>query len=76
MKHLKVVFESVKSSQIREVGHDKENETLYVRFRNGKMYSYALVSAETYKEFKSAESIGSYFHKNFKMNSELMIKQI
>ena len=69
-----VKFEPVKSSQLKEVGH--KDDVLYIRFKNKKLYSYAPVTAEKFLEFKSAESVGSYFHKNFKMNSELIIKPL
>lgn len=73
MNHKKVFFEPVKSNQISEVGYVAEDLTLYIKFRNNKMYSYAPVSPEDYKSFKESESIGSYFHTNFKMNSKLKI---
>lgn len=68
-----VPFETVKSSQIKEIGH--LGETLYIRFRNGKLYSYSPVTKEKFDEFKKAESVGSYFHKHFKMNSKLRIQK-
>ncbi len=71
MKNVK--FQPVKSSQIKEIGHVQD--TLFIRFRNNKLYSYAPVTAEKFEEFKSAESIGSYFHKNFKMNFKLKIER-
>ncbi|MEX0313432.1 MAG: KTSC domain-containing protein [Allomuricauda sp.] len=49
--------------------------TLYIRFRNNKLYSYSPVAKEKWEEFKKAESIGKYFHANFKMNSELKIEK-
>lgn len=65
-----VIFEPVKSSQLKEIGH--RDDVLYVRFKNNKMYTYSPVSVEKFEEFKAAESIGTYFHINFKMNSELV----
>lgn len=70
---LTVEFTPVKSSQIKEVGH--KQETLYIRFRNNKLYSYLPVTKAKFEEFKKADSIGAYFHKEFKMNSKLLIKQ-
>lgn len=66
-------FKPVKSSQLKEVAHD--GDTLYVRFKNKKVYSYAPVSKKQYDEFINSDSLGSYFHKNFKMNSKLKIQQ-
>lgn len=70
----KLIFKPVRSSQLKEVAH--HGDTLYVRFRNGKVYSYSPVSAEKHDEFMSSESLGSYFHKNFKMNSTLKINNV
>jgi hypothetical protein len=73
MNHKKVFFEPVKSSTIAEIGHVKEDLTLYVKFKNNELFSYAPVSTEDYKSFKESDSIGSYFHKNLKTNSTLKI---
>lgn len=73
MEHKKVIFVPVKSSQISEIGYVKEDLTLYVKFRNNKLYSYAPVTPEQYDDFKNSDSIGSYFHTNLKMNSTLKI---
>jgi len=61
-----VKFESVKSSQIKEIGHDLEKQTLYIRFRSKKMFEYYPVTEEEYQEFKNSDSLGKYFHKNLK----------
>jgi hypothetical protein len=59
-------WEHVKSTQIKQLGFDAKNKTLYIRFRNKKMYSYNPVNQEEYDEFKNSESIGKYFYKNIK----------
>lgn len=74
VNQVKLSFEPVKSSQLKAIAH--HGDTLYVRFKQGKIYSYSPVSPEQFQEFKSSESLGSYFHTNFKMNSELSIKQV
>lgn len=56
----------VKSSQIKEIGHDPAAQTLAVRFNTGALYHYAGVNTETFDAFKSAESAGAYFGKNIK----------
>ena len=66
-------FEPVLSSQIREIAFAEE--TIYVKFKQGKVYSYEPCSKEMYDEFKNAESVGGYFHKNLKTNSKLKIKK-
>ena len=70
-KPTKLFFESVRSSQLKEVAHN--DNVLYIKFKSGKTFSYSPVTKEKFEEFKAAESIGSYFHTNFKMNSNLRI---
>ena len=57
---------SVKSSQIKEIGHDPLTGTLAVRFNTGALYHYAGVDAKKFEEFKAAPSIGSHFGKHIK----------
>ena len=61
---------AVTSSQIREIGHDPETNTLAVRFNTGSLYHYAGVNAKQFDEFKGAKSIGSHFGKHFKKNEK------
>ncbi|WP_137286052.1 KTSC domain-containing protein [Halorussus salinisoli] len=56
----------VASSSIRSIGYDEDDEALEIEFESGGVYRYADVSRETYEEFLSARSHGSYFHKNFR----------
>lgn len=67
-----VKFIPVKSSQIKAIGHVQE--TLYVKFNKGQIYSYTPVTREQFEEFKNAKSAGKYFHKNLKQNPELKIQ--
>ena len=76
MENTKIDWTPVKSSQIRNLAFDGETQTLFVQFKNKKTYTYAPVSQEQYDDFKESKSIGAYFHKNFKMNPVLKIKQI
>lgn len=76
MENTKIDFLPIQSSQIKEIGHDGSSNTLFVRFKNNRLYSYHPVDKEKYQEFKDAESQGVYFHKNLKMNRELLIKKI
>ncbi len=57
---------SVKSSQIKEIGHDSLTNTLAVRFNTGSLYHYTGVDSKKFEEFKSAPSIGSHFGKHIK----------
>lgn len=61
---------SVKSSQIKEIGHDPADSTLAIRFNTGALYHYSGVSTKQFDEFKSAESIGSHFGKHIKGKHE------
>jgi hypothetical protein len=54
---------SVKSSNIRSVGHDPETSTLEVEFTSGTVYRYDGVPASVAAELLKAESVGSYFAK-------------
>ena len=57
---------SVKSSQIKEIGHDPLTNTLAVRFNTGSLYHYTGVDAAKFNEFHKAPSIGSHFGKHIK----------
>ncbi len=49
---------SVSSSNLDSVGY--ENSTLYVRFKNGSLYSYSGVPEYVYNELMDASSKGHY----------------
>ena len=49
---------------INKIG--RENNDLVVEFKNGSRYKYFDVDEDTYKEFESAGSIGTYFSHNIK----------
>lgn len=57
-----IVMNEVVSSQIQSVGYDIETETLYIQFKNGKIYSYKEVEAHVYQEMMNSESLGKYFN--------------
>jgi len=68
-----MIMFGVQSSQIKEIGHEAATNTLAIRFNGkgdqpGSLYHYAGVDAEAFQNFKSADSIGSYFGKNIKGN--------
>lgn len=66
----------VESSYIDEVDYDNENHKLTVTFNNGARWSYYPISQNGYQSLISAESIGSYFHKNIKTNDSVTAEQI
>lgn len=49
---------SVTSTSIQQVGHS--NDTLFVRFKTGKLYRYPGVNAEQYAALGSAKSLGKH----------------
>lgn len=55
-------IEPVVSSNAKGVGYDAENEHLYIEFKNGSIYRYLGVSAETHSALMSAPSIGKFLH--------------
>lgn len=60
----------VKSSHIKEIGHDPVTNTLKVHFADGGKYHFKGVSAEKHAALMAAESVGSHFHKNIKGSHE------
>lgn len=56
----------VSSSNVAEVGYDTQNETVLIRFLNNALYAYKEVNEITFEELKTAQSVGSYFNRNFK----------
>ena len=54
----------VRSSALRSVGYDREQQTLEIEFTNGAAYQYFGVPAEVYRELMAAESHGRYFHQH------------
>jgi len=57
---------SVKSSQISEIGHDPATKTLAVKFKTGGVYHYGNVSASDHHTLVTAHSVGSHFATNIK----------
>ena len=61
----------VESSQIHSIGHDPATNTLAIRFK-GKdgqptsLYHYRNFTANDYRDFRFADSIGSHFYKHIK----------
>jgi len=61
-----VVMHPVTSSNLVAVGYDKEGQLLHVEFKNGLTYAYQGVPDQLYQDLLSAESLGSFFHKNIR----------
>lgn len=57
---------SVQSSNISSIGYDETSKALEVTFKSGGKYTYSDVPKEKFEAFKSAKSVGSYFHSAIK----------
>lgn len=57
-----MLYRSVSSSCIAEVGYDPTDQTLAVCFHSHKEYRYVGVPHETYQALLAASSIGRYFN--------------
>lgn len=67
-KHPDIALSPVESSQIHAIGHDAASNILAVQFK-GKSgptstYHYANFTAEDFRKFREAESIGAHFGKH------------
>lgn len=59
------VFEVfVKSSAIVSTGYDRTKETLYIKFKNGRVYAYLRVPESVFSAFLAAESHGKFLHRH------------
>jgi len=58
------------STLLKETVYNSEDKTLAVTFQNGARYTYKEVDHETYQEFYSVESKGSFFGKNIRKKYE------
>ena len=56
----------VNSSNISQLGYDKKNEQVYVRFMNETLYIYKNVPENDFEGLLNAPSVGSYLHRNYK----------
>lgn len=59
---------AVESSLLKSVGYSAETKTLEVEFSKGGIYRYFNVPPEKHTAMMAAESVGSYFLKNVKMD--------
>jgi len=71
---MRIEMQDVKSSQLHSIGHDPETNTLAIRFYRGygrdqvpgSLYHYQNFTAEDFKAFKEADSLGKHFGANIK----------
>lgn len=72
-KHIEM--HDIESSQIAQVGHDAETNTLAIRFKNWKgvptsLYHYQNFTADDFAAFMAAESKGKHFGAHIKPFAE------
>lgn len=73
MKH--ITLTPVESSQLHSIGHDRDSNTLAIRFRGkqgqpGALYHYGNFTAEDFDALVAAPSLGSHFIRNIKPKTE------
>ncbi|MFA7290589.1 MAG: KTSC domain-containing protein [Melioribacteraceae bacterium] len=56
----------VQSSNVASVGYEDATLTVFVQFLNGTIYIYKGVPQFEFENLKTAASVGSYLHRNFK----------
>ena len=73
-KPVSITLKGVKSSQIHAIGHCQTTNTLAIQFKGkdgpGSVYHYQGFTAEQFKAFSEAESIGSHFGKHIKLKTK------
>ncbi|HKR66338.1 MAG TPA: KTSC domain-containing protein [Thermoanaerobaculia bacterium] len=52
---------SDRSGTIARIGYDPSTRILHIQFRNGRIYQYFGVPAETYEHLRTATGIDTYF---------------
>lgn len=57
---------TMESSNIAAIGHNPQDKTLFVRFKNGGMYSYTDVPETTYHAMLGAQSPGAFHAEKIK----------
>ncbi len=61
-----MVYQTVKSSQIDQIGYDHETVQLGVVFKSRREYIYNDVPVEIYRQLIDSDSLGSAFHQLIK----------
>jgi len=60
----------VESSQIVAIGYRQDDETLFVNFKGGSVYSYRNVGSQLHECLMRADSKGKYFGEQIKKHPE------
>lgn len=61
-----VDMQPVTSSNVAEIGHDKEQGLLHVKFKSGGTWTYPDPDGAHFRAMQGADSVGKYFHQNFR----------
>lgn len=64
------------SSNVSELGYDKETKTLQVRFKNGSIYDYQPVTLLYFLNLKNAESKGKFLNENIIHDKNIACKRV
>jgi hypothetical protein len=59
-------MESVESSNVKAIGYDPKNSTVFVDFKNGASYEYYDVPERVFHELKNADSVGRFLNMEIK----------
>ena len=59
-------WEDVDSSNIARIAFDEETASILVQFKDGGQYAYDDCTSRLYEQFKNADSVGKFFHRNIK----------
>lgn len=54
------------SSNIESIGYNEQDQDVYVKYLNGSMYVYKGVPIHEFENLRTAPSLGSYMHRNYK----------
>ena len=57
---------NVQSSNLKAIGYDEHQNTLYVEFKHGGKYKYLNVDKSVYDKLLVADSKGKFFDQNIK----------
>lgn len=69
-------MKSCDSSLISAYGYDEATEELRIEFKSGGTYSYANVPRHVFDDMCSAESVGKFFLRRIKGNSEFPFDKV
>lgn len=66
----------VESSLITAVGYDEATEILRIEFKSGGTYDYMMVPTHVYEDMMASESIGKFFLRRIKGNSDFPFEKV